>query len=607
MTSFSPHRPRTARRLAAALAALLLPVAAGAQIIPACPVPVDPIPAGALGRPVAAFPGADHHYLHSSDHLQGRPANVKWAGGLIYRPPVASGFDQFTSAVVVDNPNPAQPLQVQIDYFDHNGVLVGTSFPAPIPPEGHYVEAAAPLAGSLGVGSARITAIDGHLLVGSSLLHTPCVTNSQGLLICDNDVPQPTPGASSLQQLQVDQGSKELWWGPLPLTMISNIDFFNLQSPFLWVVNPNNQINKIRVDLVAYERISGAVTPFTWRNYTLQPFGTLLEKAGPHLAGLPVNGLWDQFYAWYAALPQPYDYDVMVHIVSESSLPILGDGVMTDFYGTPDATQPDVLLPGDKFRMASHMLASTPTQRLIDPDFSYQPGGVIQTLIGLFNAGTVNAGPIRIQYFNNNGVVVGTGNIPVLPPNQSVRIEPGTFGYPAGAVGFGWVRIDGCSNDKLVGWSVREIQPTGTPHYHKAFGELLDGNGGKEPGDGFTVTNATGTWIRKVSTIVRTWPSWYWPGYTTFANTNAPNVGLYWDLFFNAAGGACTNVAGQPFAGVPFARTSTTYEDPQSICGPANLSGRVDTGSGRIKGIHVLGDPFVEWGIPGFADGGIEP
>lgn len=583
-------------------AAWLLPLRAEAQV-PACFLPVDPMPSGSLGRPTAAFPGADHNFIHSSTHLLGYPAKVKWAGGLIYLPPVSSGFDQFTSAVVVDNPNPILPLSVRIDYFDHNGVLVGTSTPPPIAPEGFHVEAAAPLAATSGVGSARVTGLDGDL-VGGVLFHTPCMTNLQGT-ICDTEVPQPTPGASSMQQLQANQEVKELWWGPLPLTLTSAVDFFNAEAPFFFVVNPNNAINKIRVDLVAFDHVSGTSIPFTWRNVALPPFGTLLEKTGPHLFGPPAVGLWDQFFTWYATLAQPYDYDILVHVVSESDLPILGDGVMTDIYGNQSDADP--LSPGFRFRMASHMLASTPANRLIDPDFSVQPGGIIQTLIGLWNTGTVNAGPIRIQYFDRNGAVVSTGNIPVLPPNQSVRIEPGTFGYPAGAVGFGWVRIDGCGSDKLVGWTAREILPTGTPHYHKAFGEILDGNGGKEPGSGFRVANATGTWVRKVSPIVRTWPSWYWPGYTTFANTNVPNVGRYWYLFFNAAGGACTNVAGQPFAGVPFARTSTTYEDPQSICGPTNLSGRVDTANGGFKGISVLGDPFVEYGIPGFADGGIEP
>ena len=621
-----PTRQRPAACLAAGLLAALalwIPAAAGAQIsvtpapaptpvpAPICVATIDPAPTGVLGRPTALFPPPastpDHNYLHSSTHLQGNRAYEKWTGGLLYRPPVASGFDSFTSAIVVDNPDPTQQTLVEIDYFDHAGTLVTTTGPHTILPEGFHVEAATPLdsaAGFSGVGAARVRVIEGPGIVGATLLQTPCMTNFTGT-ICGTGPPFPILGAASMEQLQVVQPeAKELWWGPLPLTLISSIDFFNAHAPFFWVVNPNNAMNNIRVDLVAFDHVSGTAVPFTWRNISLPPFGTLLEKSGPHLTTPPLNGLWDQFFNWYATVPQPYDYDIMVHVVSESSLPILGDGVMTDIYGD-QADHP-------RFRMASHMLATSPTWRLIEPDFSSQPGGIIRTLIGLFNAGTADAGPVRIEYRDRNGAVVGTGTIPSLPPNRSVRIEPGTFGYPAGTVGFGWVRISACTTaGRLVGWTVHEIleTPPTEPHYHEAYGDILDGNGGAEPAGGFQVTNASGTWIRKVSPLVRTWPSWFWPGYTTFANTTVGNVGQYWFRFFDMFGifgAACTNTALQPFAGVPWARTSTTYEDPESLCGPTNLSGRVDVTTGRIKGISVLGDPFIEYGIPGFGNGPIE-
>lgn len=624
MTFRCPKRSSGLAAAMLALAGLCAAEVAPAQVIgpvgpvPACMLTPNPAPSGVTVTPNPPFPvdeclfgtsanPGDHCFIHSSTHLQGLRAHEKWAGGLLYTPPGSSGFQGFTSAVVVNNPDPFFTLAVQIDYFDHNGALVATSMPPPINPEGAHIEAATPLAGSLGVGSARVTVTgcsgptaDCPGIVGAVLLHTRCLYGT----FCDTEPPFPYPGMSSMQQLQVVQDTKtELWWGPLPLTTVSPVDFFNSEAPFLWVVNPNNAFNTIRVDLVAYNRIAGTSIPFTWRNITLPPFGTLLEKTGPHLVTAPLAGLWDQFITWYGTLGTN-DFDLLVHVTSESGLPILGDGVMTDVYGDDNSIDPPTQVFGKRFRMASHMLANTPNWQLIDPDFSYDPNGIVQTEIGVWNTGTADAGPLRIEYFNRNGILVSTGNIPSLPPNRSVRIHPGVFGYPAVQVDYGWARISGCTTAaKLVGWTVREIleTPGNEPHYHKAFGEILDGNNGVEPGRGFRVADANGDeWIRKVAPIQRAQPSWYWPGYVTFANTAVSNIGPYWFQFYDPTGGVCTNPLGQPFAGVRWANTSTTLVDPQTFCF-GNQSGRVDITTGFVRGIDVIGDPFYEWGIPGFA------
>ena len=550
--------PKLSSRLAAAmlaLAGLCAPVL-GQTVTPVGPVPsgpacvaiANPFPTGVTVRPNSPFPAndcifgsgvnGDHCFIHSSTHINGLRAREKWASGLLQTPSPSSGFQGFTSAVVVNNPDPLFTLMVQIDYFDHTGIIpTGTSGPFPINPEGTHIEAATLLGGS-GVGSARVTVTgcsgptsDCPGIVGAVLLHTRCLYGT----FCDTEPPFPYPGMSSMQQLQAVQDTKtELWWGPLPLTTVSPVDFFNSEAPFFWVVNPNNVPNKIRVDLVAYDRIAGTSIPFTWRNITLNPFGTLLEKTGPHLTTPPLSGLWDQFIAWYGTLGTN-DFDILVHVTSESGLPILGDGVMTDVYGDDMSIDPPTQVFGKRFRMASHMLANTPNWQLIDPDFSYDPNGIIQTEIGVWNTGTADAGPLTIQYYNRNGVLVSTGNIPSLPPNRSVRIHPGVFGYPTVQVGYGWARISGCTGGaKLVGWTVREIleTPGNEPHYHKAFGEILDGNNDAEPGKGFQVTDANGNaWNRKVAPIQRADPSWYWPGYVTFANTSTGNVGPYWFRF----------------------------------------------------------------------------
>jgi hypothetical protein len=603
-----------ARRLALAggLAALA-PALAGAgdavaiqpapDPVPFCIASIDPTPSGVLSTPAPPFPAADHNWIHSSVHLQGLRARIKYAGGLIHRPPASTGFEQFNSAVVVDNPDPATPLTVMIEYFDEAGNLLATSLPPAIPPDGFYNEAATPLAAANGVGSARVTTLSGGGLLGEVLIQTPCL---YGGAVCDLDLPLSVNGlrvgASETQQLQVKQNGKtELWWGPLPLTTSSGIDFFNSQAPFLWVVNPNSSPNALRVELVVFDRVAGTSTTVLLRTITLNPNGTLLEKSGPHLPSGQPPGLWDQVIAALPTLGLS-DYDLLVHVVSDSGLPILGDGVMTDFYGDDHSTNPPTQVPGKRFRFSSQMLANTPNWRLFNPDFSYQPGGIVQTLMGLFNVGTTNAGPVRIEYFDRNGSLVSSGSIASLPPNQSARIIPGTFGYPAAATGYGWVRITACnSSARLVGWTVREIleTPATEPHYHKSPGETLDGINAVEPGQGFQVTVGGLAWQRKVGPLSKVDVSFFWPSYTTFANTEVSNVGQYWYRFFRANGTACTNAAGQPFAGVPWAATSTSLDDPQATC-IANVSGRVDVKTGPMRGIQVIGDPFDEWGIPGF-------
>jgi hypothetical protein len=634
------YSSRTGRRpaLSAALGVLALallvpPPPALTQIVvtpvtplpapqPFCVLTLDPPPTGTLGRPAASFPSADHKFIHSSVHLQGLPVTEKWAGGLVQHPPASTAvppvwgsFDKFTSAVVVDNPDPNASIGYVIDYFAYNGTLVGTST-GTLPPNGHHVEAATPLDPAvnpiaLGVGSARITTTADTGLVGEVLTHARCVLDNPaipGSGVCDAETPVSlngcSPGASESQQLQAVQWDRtELWWGPLPLTQTSKIDFFNSEAPFLWVVNPNGAANTIREDIVIFDRNLGTSRTVTYRTITLNPNGTLFEKSGAHLTAPP--GLWDQFVAAFPTLGSG-DFDLLVHVKSLSGLPILGDGVMTDFVGDDHSTDPPAQIPGRRFRMSSQMLANTPNWRLVNPDMSYQapPNGIVQTLMGLFNVGTADAGPVRLEYFDRNGALILAGTIPSLPPNRSVRIVPGgTVPYPVGTVGFGWVRISACTpSARLVGWTVREIldTPPSEPHYHKSPGESLDGINGKEPGPGFAVSTGGITWIRKVAPLVRVDLGFPWPDYTTFANTSVGNVGPYWYRFFSAPGGSCTNASSQPFAGVPWAATSTSYDDPEATCN-GNLHGAVDITSGLVQGIQVLGDPYDEYFIPGFA------
>ncbi|MDG2334237.1 MAG: hypothetical protein P8Q97_08455 [Myxococcota bacterium] len=75
--------------------------------------------------------------------------------------------------VIVNNPDANLPLSVEIEYYNSAGVLVGTSTPLPIPPEGHYEEPAALLAGSPWgtVRVLKVSATDPDF-VGATMFHT---------------------------------------------------------------------------------------------------------------------------------------------------------------------------------------------------------------------------------------------------------------------------------------------------------------------------------------------------------------------------------------------------------------------------------------------------
>jgi len=561
-----------------------------------CVRPLDPIPTGVSAKPNEGFPAifgpVDHRFIHSSTHLQGKLAQVKWAGGLVYQP-AGTAFDGYTSALVINNPDPIVSCVVDINYYDAAGTVVQQTLGLTIPPEQLRTDAPTLLAasaGNLGVGSAEVTVTNGCPgIIGAVLMHT---NNVLGITDPDDF----GPGAASKQQLQVKPSRTELFWGPLPVTNVTAIDFFNGNAPAFWVVNPNDVANTVRVDLTVFDRATGNSFTINWRTVTLPANGALFEASGPHLAaiGSANPGLWNQIISLYFP-PLGLDWDLIVHVVSEDNLPILGDGLMTDFVGDDGG---DNLVIGGRYRMASTMLANNPNWLLVDPDFSYDPGGIIETYIGVANVGTIDAGPVAIEYYNAAGTRISTGTVSSLPPNTSIRIEPGTFGYPTAQVGFGWVRIFGCKpSADLVGWTVREVQDfPGVSQFQKAFGETLLHTTSAEPGVGFTAGGMT----RKLKPISRVNPFFFWPGYTTFVNQSIGNIGAYnFELLLDSATFSC-GVLG-PFAGLPWAETSSTYEDSFNICNPTNISVAVDHTSGEIEGIGVIGDPLVEWLIPGLA------
>lgn len=561
-------------------------------IQPACPIVVDPVPSGVTDRPAAELgTWPDYNFVHSSTHLQGAPATEKFAPGLLWNPPAPLELSGFRSVIAIANPNPATGLTADVELYDEGGALLAV-IPVNLPPEGSTtVTAAALAAGSpAGRGSARVVSTNGTAFVGETIHHTLSVNLEAfgGPVVTD---PDPfNPGATSLQQLQVRQAGKtSLFLGPFPVSDQSSIDFLNGNAPFLWVMNPNPVPATVSVALLSRLGINlGTAT------VTLQPFATYLELR-----------LWSLLWGQYLSGAINYDDDFLVAVFADQ--PVVGEAVMTDLFGNGSGPG-DHLRLGDRFRMGSAMLANTPALRVWNPELTYQPASVgIQTLMGILNAGNGDAGPVRIQYVNRNGVSLGSDTLGSLPRGAMARIGPGlpaSPNYPAGAVFDGWVRITGCKPG-LVGWTMRTAgdeplasQPT---PFKKVWGEALAGANGAEPGNGVSVTVGGQSWVRKTASIVRVDPSFYWPGYTTFLNHAASNVGPYWYRFFTPAGANVTLAAGQPFAGLRFGNTSFSFEDPQVnpslVFFATILSERVDHTNGSIQGIHVIGDPMVEWEI----------
>ncbi len=565
--------------------------AAGAIAVDPVPLPclveAQPISTGVTARPAEDYLSwPDHNYLHSGTNLQGQPAYEKFAAGLFWFPSAPGELAGFQSVIVVTNPNPSALATVTIDLFDQLGNPVGTSTFV-LPAEAtRTVTVQALLSGpsaTPGLGAARISST-GAPIVGETVHHAGNVDLAAfgGPYLTDPE--SYNLGLNSLQQLQMAQAGKNtLWYGPMPFSTTSPLDFLRGNAPILQIVNPNATPTTITLN---YSSRNGVLlAPVT---VTLPAFGSHLDLT-----------LWNSFLPSYLAGPV---VDDDFRVVVAATQPIVGDALMVDLFGGSGA-----LSPGKRFRMGSAMMANTPGVSLVDAELTFEtasPG--VETMVGLFNPTTTNVGPVKIRYFDRNGALIGSDNIASFPRGAMARIGPGlpsSPNYPAAPVFAGWMQITPCKAG-IVGWTMRQggeyASASGAPK--KVWGEELTGGNGLEPGIGFGVTVAGQNFMRKVAPLVRAQPSFYWPGYTTWVNDTAANAGAYWFRFFDHGGVNRTNVAGQPFAGLRFGATSFTYEDTLVVWpgGSAiNLSGRVDatTTPRGFAGIHVIGDPLIEWGI----------
>ena len=583
--------------LAVALAAPAVPAVAQ---VTACPLPPFILPTGPTQRPADnAVLLQEYGGMHSSTHLQGQPATRKLAAGFwepAFDPndPFSATLMTFHTFVTVVNPNDVS-LNAEIRYRDRGGTLLQTNFIF-VPPEGQWNERATPLALNDGLGSIEVVSAfptEDLEFVASTIHHTFQVFNV-------GDPLPSQPGMTSMQQMQIEQPDRTVaFWGPLPTTdglPAPGADLLQGMSGLFWLVNPTDQPNQVILIVRSRNGLSSNSI------VTIPANGALLDRT-----------FWDIFLQFYLNPTFPFDDDFQVIALSLSGLPLIGEGLMIDIFG-PN------LAPGMRFRWASAIMANTPAQRLVNPEFVSAPNDAgTNTFMGLMNVDGAgqDIGPVNIFYRDRNGVTVAVDTINAFPANRMARIGPGlpdSPNYPAGIFS-GSVEITACRRG-LAGWTMRVNEELSRREdLAKVWGEVLDGGNGMEPGAGFPVTRGGMDLIRKVATLDVVEPDdpftpfvfEQWPSYTTFLNESITNVGPYFYRFHDTLGTDITNYLPQPFAGLRFRDTSFTYEDGVNFLVvppmPMLTSGRTDHTAGFIRGIDAVGGnvrdiPWEEFFFP---------
>lgn len=623
----------------------------------------DPVPFGATVSPSDSFSVKEYAFAHSSTNLQGNPAYRKTAAGLFWNPAGAFGtgvpraFGAFSSAIVVNNPDPNRGTTIRIKYHGSDGALLGTTGPISIPPDGSYTEDARTIGlGSTGVGSASVEVEDPMVdapIVGATMHYFDSVAVPNWGIARDPDaitIPstgqiEGGPGEGSYQQLQETPSMPKgelstydgwLFAGPYRFSNTSGNDFDNGSAPITMIANPHDHAVTVAIVLVAVGP-NGFVADIATRVETIAAHGMLFD-----------DWLWNGMHRLSANFTGSYHFEFLSAIIALDGSPLVGDSLVIDAFGDNQGTSQNRNLNlGRRMRMVSSALPTAPGEtyngELYASDVStFTPTGgtspMIRTVIHAANASLTPTGPITIEYFDHGGTLVGIDTVAGLAPIATLQIGHGeiqTPNFPANLWN-GSVRIRGqCQRERLIGWTHREIgrAPSSWPsnyQYFKAYGEELTGANGTEPGiigPMYAATyNGEEVFIsRRVAPLVRTWATStppYWPGYTTFTNGFAVgNAGAHVYRFMEHSGFDATNYSAyqaRPLTGLRFGATSLSYEDtdPAPMLPLSFLNASQGNGSARVDcteipnfvhGINVLGDPFPEFAIGLFARKNLGP
>lgn len=581
-------------RLGALAVCVALTNTATAQLCSQSPVPSLPWPAA--DRPPAVFaPGtSEYPFLHSSANLQGKAATEIWAPGLFWSPPVATdlALSDFRSLISVTNPSTSQSANVTISFFSTAGVLVpGSTQNLVLQAETSQSVPATVLGGVGGFGTARITS--SIPVVGESWHRSGRLDLSAfagGGLVLQPASGYPNFGMNCIQQMQRrDPAATTLYSGPIPFTKTAALDFLNGVAPLFWIANPGT-VNA-SITITAYRK--NVAAPVITQTATISPRGAFLWRE-----------LWNRFLQKYLNPAPLADDDYQVKVTSNQ--PIIGEMLMVDAFQGASGT----FALGGRLRMGSTVLVSATNFKLFSGEFIQQvnedPG--LQTIIGLSNPTSSTAGNVTIRYLSRDGVQIGNADTATIPAFGTLRVGPGlTPNYPSVSVFNGYVDIQSCYS-RLVGWTMHtsgDAAPGSFVNLSEVWGEELISTGTFGPGPGIGIAGTPG--LRLVAPLVFVQPvddpvGISFPGHTTATNLKTSDAGPY-RFRFVGRDGLGTFVSGdENYVALGYSRCTFTYEDNVPITSQPDGRGALffDSTNGGVFGTHAIGDPAVDWLIPGW-------
>ncbi|MGE0145575.1 MAG: hypothetical protein AB7I19_20175 [Planctomycetota bacterium] len=539
-----------------AAATMLLPVLVGQQNIAT----------GPNDRPADTYLAAEHANVSCSLPLQGNRLSTKYA-------PVLFGANaptlaNFVTVVVVNNTDPTLNLVVDIDYYDNNGTVLSTLNSVFIAPEDSYV-GVAPLSGTT-VGTVRVRTnaqTQATTFVGATVYYANTVVNP----LNPKASIQASDYLASMQPLQgLQRAETTLHFGPIPVHAFSPnspLDLVNGIFGFITLINPAIAPNNVQITLSNGNGFVQALPPVA-----IAAGGAAIDTTAFNRAlGIFTNGLPGD------------DEDLFITVTSLDNRPLIGELLMMDLASNQNFGDGELSNVGGRVRLASTMAGYVATSTAVSPEVTVQLND-IQSAIGISRVAGGALVPATVTYYDRDGNVLGSDVTPPLGPTRSVVIGPGMAAspnFPTGGVFGGWARVTTPAG-ALIGWTMRGSE--NAAHPHRAYAELLWGNGGSEHAFGWL----SGGLRRSIAPLAFELddlnPD---PGYIAFVNDSTANLGVwelrFWEMVTPGLSGL------QAFAGLGLNRTALTYEDP-IITTPAQLHfGQTSVTNVGVKGIATIG------------------